>query len=113
MKKIDIEDKFKIKQLLYAGVVLGIKNDQYRSFGGFQLWWYNKQLDVCSCCGSHWSDYRKRIGYYSLNAAAKILWRHRHELFVRKKHLPEDHKLRVAGNSYSTGQQTLTRLLTF
>ena len=99
MKKIDIEDIFKIKQLLYAGAVLGIKNDQYRSFGGFQLWWYNKRLDVCSCCESHWSDANKRVKHCSLNTAAKTLWHHRHELFIRRKHLTEDHKLTTIGNS--------------
>ena len=99
MKKIDIKDKFEIKQLLYSGAVLGIRNDQYRSFGGFQLWWYDKRLDVCSCCDSHWSDYRKRIRHYSLNTAAKVLWHNRSSLFIRRKHLPDDRKLTAIGNS--------------
>ena len=46
MKKIDVEDKTQIKQLLYTGNVFGLRNDQFRSFGGFQLWWYDKQFDV-------------------------------------------------------------------
>ena len=98
MKKIDIKDKFKIKQLLYTGAVLGIRNDRYRSFGGFQLWWYDRPHDVCHCCESQWTDFRKRIRDYSLNTAAKILWRHRNCLFLRRKHLPEDHKLTTIGH---------------
>jgi hypothetical protein len=54
MKKISVEDRTQIKQLLYNGVVFGIKDDRYRSFGGFQLWWYDKQLDVCNRCESSW-----------------------------------------------------------
>lgn len=98
MKKINIEDKFKIKQLLYTGAVLGIKNDRYRSFGGFQLWWYDRPHDVCYCCESYWTDFRKKIRDYSLNTAAKILWRHRNCLFLRRKHLSEVQKLMTTGH---------------
>lgn len=93
MRKINVEDRTQIKQLLYTGSVLGIRDDQYRSFGGFQLWWYDKQLDICCCCDSYWSDVRKRTRYCSLNKAAKILWHKRHSLFLRSKNLPEDKKL--------------------
>ena len=37
MKKIKVKDKAHIRRLLYAEFVMGIKGDQYRSFGGFQL----------------------------------------------------------------------------
>ena len=104
MKKIDIEDKLKIKQLLYTGAVLGVKNDRFRSFGGFQLWWYDRPHDVCYCCESHWTDFRKKIRDYSLNTAAKILWRNRNRLFVRRKHLPEDQKLMTMGHFHSLRQ---------
>lgn len=53
MKKIDVEGKFQIKQLVYSDCVLGTKGNQYSSFGGFQLWWYDKQRDICNCCQSH------------------------------------------------------------
>ncbi|KPL20278.1 MAG: hypothetical protein AMJ75_12005 [Phycisphaerae bacterium SM1_79] len=99
MRKINVEDKSQIKQLLYAGGVFGIKDDQYRSFGGFQLWWYDKQLDVCNCCASYWSDGRKRIQYCSLDRAAKTLWHKRDCLFLRSKHLPEDKRLAAIGRS--------------
>ena len=95
MKKIEVKDKIHIKQLLYAECVLGVKDDQYRSFGGFQLWWYNKQLGVCDCCESHWSDPRKKLVHYSLGKAAKILWHNRHCLFVRSKPVSEDKKLQT------------------
>ena len=98
MKKISVEDKNQIKQFLYNGNVFGIKDDRYRSFGGFQLWWYDKQLDVCNCCESHWSDRRKRIQRYSLDRAANILWHNRRSLYVRSKHLPDDKRLKAVGH---------------
>ena len=104
MRKIDVKNKAQIKQLLYAGNVLGVKDDQYRSFGGFGLWWYDKQLDICNCCESHWSDVRKRVQHRSLDRAAKILWHNRNSLFIRSKHLPEDKKLMTIRNFESVGQ---------
>ena len=98
MKKIEVKDKTHIKQLLYADFVLGIKDDQYRGFGGFQLWWFNKERGVCECCESHWSDPRKKIMLYSLDKAAKILWRNRNSLFMRGKHLSEDNRLQTLGH---------------
>ena len=98
MKKISVEDKIQIKQLLYYGNVFGIKDDCYRSFGGFQLWWYDKQLDVCNRCESYWSDGRKRIHHCSLNRAANVLWHNRQALFVRSKHLSDDKRLMVVGH---------------
>ena len=103
MKKIDVKNKAQIKQLLYIGNVLGIKDDRYRSFGGFQLWWYNRQHDVCDCCESHWSDIRKRVHHFSLDRAAKILWQNRNSLFIRSKHLPEDKKLVTIGHLECVG----------
>lgn len=95
MKKIEVKDKTHIKQLLYADCVLGIKDDQYRDFGGFKLWWFNKDRGVCESCESHWIDPRKKVEHCSLDKAAKILWRHRHHLFVRRKQLSEDEKLQT------------------
>ena len=97
MKKIDVEDKFQIKQSLYSDCVLGIRGNQYSSFGGFQLWWYDKQRDICNCCQSHWASIRKRIERHSLDRAAKILWRKRNSLFLRGKRLFEDKKLIIRG----------------
>jgi hypothetical protein len=98
MKKADVKSKAEIKQLLYLGNVLGIKNDKYRSFGGFQLWWYDRHLDVCDCCESHWSDIRKKVHHFSLDRAVKTLWYNRNALFIRSKHLPEDKKLVTTGH---------------
>jgi len=104
MRKIDVEDKTQIKQLLYTGGVFGIKDGRYRAFGGFQLWWYDKQLDVCNCCESTWLDVRKRIHYFSLNDAAKVLWHNRRSLFLRNKHLPKDKRLMAVGH-FENGRQ--------
>ena len=98
MRKIDVEDKFQIKQLLYSDCVLGIKDNRYRSFGGFQPWWYDKQRDICNCCQSYWSSVRKNVECHSLDKAAKILWRKRNSLFLRTKHLSEDKRLMTVGH---------------
>jgi len=103
MKKINVEDRTHIKQLLYSGNVFAVKDDQYRSFGGFQLWWYDKALDVCNCCGSHWSDLRRRIQHCSLNRAARILWHRRRSLFLRRRHWHEDKRLLAAGHFENAG----------
>ena len=95
MKRIDVKNREHIKQLLYAGSVLGIKNDEFSSFGGFQLWWYDKQRASCNCCQSHWSDRRKKLVHYSLDKAAKILWHRRRSLYVRRQHAPEDQTLEI------------------
>ena len=95
MKKINVEDRAQIKQLLYGHCVLGVKDDRYRSFGGFQLWWYNKEHDSCSCCESSWSDPRKRVRHYNLDESAKILWHHRKSLYCRTKHVSEDSGLNL------------------
>jgi len=104
MKKINVEDKTHIKQLLYTGNVFAVKGDQYRSFGGFQLWWYDKSHDLCNYCGSYWADIRKKIRHCSLNRAAKILWRHRRSLFLRRKQLHQDSKFIAVAHLENTGQ---------
>ena len=95
MKPIEVSDRTQIKQLLYAEYVLGVKGDQYRSFGGFQLWWYDRHRGRCDCCQSCWSDSRKRVAQYSLDKAAKILWRHRHVLYMRTRHADEDRGIQL------------------
>ncbi|UCG49265.1 MAG: hypothetical protein JSU94_05670 [Phycisphaerales bacterium] len=104
MKKLDIQDKAGIRQLLYCGCVLGVKDDRYRSFGGFQLWWYEKEYDACYCCESHWSNVKTIVKRYSLDKAAKILWRSRYSLFVRRKNLARDKRL--ASLAYPEGKGT-------
>ncbi len=90
MKKIQVINKEHIKKLLHDECVLGIKGDQYKGFGGFQLWWYDKGRGVCDCCESRWSDPRKRLYHYKVDKAVKILWRRRHSLYIRIKHVSED-----------------------
>lgn len=104
MKKISVDDKTQIRQLLYTGSVFGLKGDQYRSFSGFQLWWYDKDLDVCNRCGSHWADARRKVQQCSLNRAASILWHNRRSLFLRQRHLNEDERLMAVGHTTYAGQ---------
>jgi len=104
MKKVSVEDRRQIKQLLYIGNVFGLRGDQYRSFDGFQLWWYDKQLDVCNRCESHWADAGRKVQQCSLNRAASILWHNRRSLFLRHRHLEEDQRLMAAGDFAHAGQ---------
>ena len=93
MKQITVDNKGQIKQLLYGDGVLGIKDDNCYAFGGFQLWWYDKQHDVCRCCRSRWTDLRREIEGHSLDRAAAILWHSRDALFLRDRRLSQDRKL--------------------
>ena len=93
MRHIEVDNKFQIKQLLYSDCVLGVRDHKYNSFDGFQLWWYDKQHDICSCCQSCWSHVGKRIKCLSLERAATILWRKRNSLFLRGRRLSDDRKL--------------------
>ena len=95
MKRVTVNDKCDIKQLLYSDCVLAVKDDGCQSFGGFQLWWYDKQRDTCHSCRSRWSDLRRKIEQCTLDKAARILWHKRDTLFLRNKHYPEDRKLGV------------------
>jgi len=104
MKKFSVEDKTQIKRLLYNGNVFGLRGDQYRSFGGFQLWWYDRQRDVCNRCESHWTDTRRKVLQCSLNRAASILWHNRRSLFLRHRQLQEDQRLMAVGHDTYAGQ---------
>ena len=98
MKKVSVEDKTQIKRLLYNGNIFGLRGDQYRSFGGFQLWWYDKQLDVCNRCDSHRTDPGKKVLQCSLNRAASILWYNRRSLFLHDSQLQENERLMTVGH---------------
>jgi hypothetical protein len=93
MKRITVNDRRQIKQLLYGEGVLGVKDDTCPAFDGFELWWYDKLHDICRCCRSRWSDLRRQVEGHSLDDAAAILWRNRKALFLRDHHLSEDRKL--------------------
>ena len=93
MKPITVSDKCDIKQLLYTGNVLAVRDDSCQAFGGFELWWYDRRHDVCRHCRSSWANLRRRIDAYSLDRAAGRLWHRRNELFVRHKQLSQDANL--------------------
>ncbi|UCG58655.1 MAG: hypothetical protein JSU70_03905 [Phycisphaerales bacterium] len=103
VKRLEVKNRSHIKQLLYCGSVLGVKNTEFRSFGGFQLWWYDRKRGLCDCCESRWSDPRKRLAHYSLDEAARILWHNRSSLFLRCKHLPQDRGLQKMERIESVG----------
>ena len=89
MQKIAAKSRARIKQLFYHGYILGIKGDQYKGFGGFQQWIYNKEQDICRSCESNWIDGGKKVKAYSLDKAAKILWHQRNNLFLYTRGVPE------------------------
>ena len=93
MKRINVNNKTQIKQLLYSDGVLGVKDDGCAAFGGFELWWYDKKHDICRCCRSRWSDLKRQVEGHSLERAAGILWHSREALFLRDRHLSQDRKL--------------------
>jgi hypothetical protein len=93
MKRITVNDRQQIKQLLYGEGVLGVKNTTCPTFDGFELWWYDKQHDICRCCRSRWSDLKRQIEGHSLDHAAAILWQRRNALFLRDRQLSNDPKL--------------------
>jgi len=108
MHRIDVENKLQIKQLLYAGAVLGIKGNQFRAFEGFQLWWYDRKHNICHCAESHWLDTRQRSTPHSFKKTVKILWHNRDSLFMSIKHVSEDKRLRlfrVLGKAHSAGEK--------
>ncbi len=104
MKRISVEDRNQIKQLLYSGNVIGLRGDQFRSFDGFRLWWYDKQFDVCNRCESHWTDTRTKVRRCSLNRAAAILWHNRRSLFLRHRNLQDDQRLMAVRYTAHAGQ---------
>ena len=93
MKRITVNNKLQIKQLLYADGVLGVRDHSCHAFGGFQLWWFDKRHGICRCCRSQWSDLRRQVEEHSLDQAAAILWHQRSELFLRHRQLSQDRKL--------------------
>lgn len=95
MHRIKVENKLQIRQLLYSGCLLGVKDSQYQAFGGFQVWWYDKKADRCHSAESHWLDRRKQVNTCRLDKAVKILWHKRGSLFLSVKHVSEDNKLKV------------------
>lgn len=93
MRRIDVKDRLQIKQLLYCDCVLGVKDSQYQSFDGFQLWWYDKQHGVCRTCKAQWSITRQFLERCSLDKAAEVLWRKRRSLFIRARRVSQDRQL--------------------
>ncbi|MBP7051139.1 MAG: hypothetical protein KBE65_09000 [Phycisphaerae bacterium] len=93
MKRIIVNHRVQIKQLLYCDRVLAVRDDACPAFGGFELWWYDKKHDICRRCRSHWSDRRRRIDAHTLDRAAAILWQSRDALYLRDRRLSDDHKL--------------------
>jgi len=95
MKQITVNDKWQIKELLYSECVLGIRDSSCCTFGGFELWWYDREHDVCRCRRSRWSDFRRQVEEHSLDHAASLLWHNRSMLFLRHKVLSQDRMLQI------------------
>jgi hypothetical protein len=90
MRKLEVKSKADVMELLFAGYILGVRDDRYSSFGGFQRWHYERETNICTSCESHWSDQTKRVHSYNLKKATKILWRNRRSLYIYTKNIPKD-----------------------
>jgi hypothetical protein len=91
MRQITINCKVDIKQLLCSDYIVGVRSTASYAYGGFELWWYDRQHDICRCRRSRWSDLRQQIEEHSLDHAASFLWHNRATLFLRQKRPPQDH----------------------
>ncbi len=105
MKQVYVRNRQEIEQLLYTDSVLGVKADRFKAFGGFQLWWFDREHGICRSCESQWSDSRKRVGHYHLDKASKILWKHRRCLYVRSRHTADDSGLQLLTHIEETNHQ--------
>ena len=90
MGQITINDKVDIKQLLCSDYIVGVRSTACYAYGGFELWWYDRQHDVCRCRRSRWSDFRQQIEEHSLDHAASFLWHNRGTLFLRQRRASQD-----------------------
>jgi hypothetical protein len=91
MQKISVKEKGRIRELLYDGYILAIKDDKF-SGGGFERWMFDKQTGKCHSCAAFWAGRQRRIRDYSLDKASKILWHHRKMLYIYTKELDEVEK---------------------
>jgi hypothetical protein len=99
MRQITVNDRVDIKQLLCDDYILGIRSSSTYDAGGFELWWYDRQNDVCLCRRSRWSDFRKQVEEHTLDHATSLLWHNRATLFLRHKVLPPDQKSQLLSQS--------------
>ena len=99
MRQITVNDKIDIKQLLCSDYIVGIRSTTCDAFGGFELWWYDRQRDVCRCRRARWSDLRRQIEEHSLDHAASLLWHNRATLFLRHRRSAQDRPLAPAVES--------------
>ena len=90
MRQVTVNDRVDIKQLLCNDYILGIRSSSTYDSGGFELWWYDRQRDVCRCRRSRWSDFRRQIEEHSLDHAASLLWHNRDTLFLRHRVQSQD-----------------------
>ena len=89
MKKLTVKDKGRIRELLYDGFVLAIKDDKFAG-GGFERWTFDRQTCKCRSCAAFWADRKRKIRNYNLNRATKVLWHHRNSLYIYTKELNEN-----------------------
>jgi hypothetical protein len=90
--RIEVNNKQQIKQLLYSGCILAIKGSQFHSYGGFQMWWYDKKTDMCHIAESHWMDRRKQVKTCRFAKGVKTLWHNKRSLYLSTKHVTQYNK---------------------
>ena len=90
MSQIAINDRTDIKQLLCSDYIVGVRSSSCYAYGGFELWWYDREHDICRCRRSLWHDFRRQIEEHTLDHAASLLWHNRGALFLRHRRLAEN-----------------------
>jgi hypothetical protein len=99
VRQITVNDRTDIKQLLCSDYIVGIRDTGGYAFGGFELWWYDRENDICRCRRSRWSDFRRQIEEHSLDHAASLLWLNRGTLFLRHRRFTQDGNFAFAAQS--------------
>ncbi len=90
MRQITVNDRTDIKQLLCSDYIVGVRSGTSCALGGFELWWYDREHDICRCRRSLWHDFRRQIEEHTLDHAASLLWHNRGALFLRHRRPAEN-----------------------
>jgi hypothetical protein len=89
VRQITVNDRTDIRELLCNDYIVGVRSS-CDAFGSFELWWYDRQRDICRCRRSVWHDFRRQIEEHSLDRATSLLWHNRGTLFLRHRRLTQD-----------------------
>lgn len=99
MRQVTINDRTDIRQLLCSDYIVGVRSSNSYPFGGFELWWYDREHDVCRCRRSLWHEFRRQVEEHSLDHATNLLWINRGNLFLRHRRPTQEDDLALSAES--------------